>query len=236
MKRDRKKTTPPAAKKKTAPKAAAPAAQADAPVAQPSAGRPTTYTPEAAALVIDSIKASYSQELAELMLLKISSIPKTIPEICAAHPELPSQSTLYNWLAVNKHFAEEFIQAMQIRALLMAEEWLHDVRTLTSDPKAYTVEKKDGVELRVADTVYLGLKRLSLDRIQWYVTKLLPRLLGDRQKADTPSDIPIVSEYEVPAARPIEGPARVVEDDAGSTTGKAAPKKTKKPARGKKRA
>lgn len=193
------------------------------------AGRPTVYTREAAAMVIETIKASYSEELAKLVLLKVRTLPKTIREICDAHPELPSKQTIYNWLAVNDEFATEFVKALTVRALLYAEDMMDRVYDNSKD-WLETPVMADGKPVMMADgtpavtrepnQVHLLRTRLIVDKVQWYISKLLPRLFGEKPLGGAPQDDEEkVSRYAVPELRKIEAPT------AGGETPAPRPKK-----------
>lgn len=212
MKKPKRKPAAPARKKKASgqgkPRAGAPAEPVSSPAERLLAGSEwseSTYTPEKAALVIDSIKASYSPALARLMILKVQTVPKSVEQICAAHPELPSRQTIYNWLAVNEEFAAEFVRAMALRALLFSEEMLH---MSLDDSRDYLEEpQEDGTVKRVPDPARIARVRLIIDSLKWYIPKLLPKLFGDKPPLEPKVEEEAVKTYHVPALRPIEGPA-----------------------------
>lgn len=184
----------------------------------PKHGRPQEYTPEAAALLIASIKASFSPSLAELMVLKVKTNPMSIPQICQAHPELPSVSTVYDWLATNDEFRDEFVKAMTVRALLFAEDMVDRVYDNSKDyvETEQVVELKGAngetekriIKVREPDQMHMLRTRLIVDKMQWYVSKLLPRIFRDKAPDETPPEEQKVQVYEVPATRRIEGPAK----------------------------
>ena len=142
-------------------------------------GRLTEYTPVIAKEICDRIAAGES-----------------LRKICA--PEnFPSASTVCGWVIDNREgFAEQYAKARQLQAQLLADE-LFDIADDTS--KDWIV-KPDGTETPNGEVV--GRSRLRLDTRKWYLSKVLPKIYGEKvtQEISGPDGGPIpVSRIELVA-------------------------------------
>lgn len=121
-------------------------------------GRPTRYTPELAA------------EICQRM-----SDGESLRGICKDE-HMPPASTVRGWVLDDiEGFAERYTRARQ----LLAEHWAEELLDVSDEPPAVTGEGK-------YDSAYVQHQRLRVDSRKWLLSKVLPRVYGD--KLDVTSD------------------------------------------------
>ena len=114
-------------------------------------GRPTDYTPE----------------LATRICQLIASNPISVKRICAKYPELPSQDTVYAWLARYPEFSGQYLDAKEKQALTVADDlW-------------------DEIEKVVPVTEEINLFNAKFRFQQWHLSKLAPKQFGDKKENKT---------------------------------------------------
>jgi len=139
-------------------------------------GRPTQYTKEIAAEILARIASGES-----------------LRAICEAD-EMPAASTVCLWVVDNREgFAEQYARARRLQAELLADE-LFDV---ADDGTNDWMEKrdKDGACIGWQENgEALGRSRLRVDTRKWYLSKVLPKIYGDK----------VTQEISGPAGGPVE--------------------------------
>lgn len=105
------------------------------------AGRPSSYTPEIAAQILEEL--TYADGGLE--------------EVCAKEG-MPSDRTVYRWLAQNEDFRQEYARAREVAGDVQAARALRDA-----------LDAKDA-----------GLGRLAFDARKWTASKLAPKKYGDK--------------------------------------------------------
>lgn len=115
------------------------------------------------------LEIEYTDALADRICEVIAITPKGLVHICDENPWMPKRDTLYKWLKLHKHFADNFTRAKQKQVHEHAEEIL-----VISD--ACTVQKDE-----------IEKAKLRVDARKWYTSKLMPRLYGDN--ADKYADV-----------------------------------------------
>ena len=111
----------------------------------------------------------------------------TVEEICrrlragesllriSKDPKMPSQRTLSDWVARNHlGFAEKFLEAKRISAHFLAEKALDEAYNAADD--FYL----DDEGRPVFDGHHVQRSKLIIDTIKWEVSKMLPRIYGDK--------------------------------------------------------
>lgn len=123
-------------------------------------GRPSKYTPEIGKQICDAMIEG-----------------RSIRSICQAD-NLPSATTVFNWLATPKHpFLEHYTQAREIQAEMMADEILDIADDGTND--FVERETKKGTII-LCDQENINRSRLRVDARKWVAAKLLPKKYGDK--------------------------------------------------------
>ena len=110
-------------------------------------GRPTLRTPETAATICERLVAGES-----------------LRTICADEG-MPSPSAVFDWLAADPAFSEQYARAREAQADTLAAE----VVQIADDAEA----TPDGI----------GKARLQIDARKWYAAKLRPKVYGDAPAA-----------------------------------------------------
>jgi hypothetical protein len=123
-------------------------------------GRPTNYTPEIAAALLAGLEEG-----------------KSLSEICRK-TGMPGRSTVHRWLTEPQHaeFRDRYARSRDIGLDVMADQLLK----IASTPKVGKTKKTtpNGVEITEGDMV--AHRRLMVDTMKWYLSKLAPRRYGDR--------------------------------------------------------
>jgi hypothetical protein len=125
------------------------------------AGRPTKYT----------------QKLAAEMCYRITE-GQSVREICN-DPEMPSMSAFFRWLNEKPEFKEQYAIAKE----LGAEALFADILSIADDGSNDYMEKldKDGNAIGYqVNGEALGRSRLRVDARKWYLSKVLPKVYGDK--------------------------------------------------------
>ena len=124
------------------------------------AGRPSKYTKEIATKICEGIISGQS-----------------VRSICE-NDELPSATTVFNWLASSKQpFLEQYTQAREIQAEIMADEILDIADDGTND---YVERETQKGTIVVCDQEHINRSRLRVDARKWVASKLLPKKYGDK--------------------------------------------------------
>lgn len=132
-------------------------AKAGTSVAPAKMGRPTIRTPENAAAVCAKLAEGKSLRQIEKM------------------EGMPSAASIYEWLAEDAEFSEQYARAREAQADALAEECLEIV---------------DRSDLKADD------KRVRFDARKWYASKLQPKKYGDATtiKGDAENPLPVKHE------------------------------------------
>jgi hypothetical protein len=124
-------------------------------------GRPTEYTPEIAEKICNGIAAGQS-----------------LRKICQAE-EMPAPSTVCGWVLDDRNgFSEQYDKSRRLQAQLLADELFDIADDSTND---YMLKQsKSGEEYEAVNPEVIGRSRLRIDTRKWYLSKVLPKIYGDR--------------------------------------------------------
>ncbi len=125
---------------------------------------------------------SYTEELADKICEAIATTPLGLSKICAMHDDFPARDTVFEWRYKHKYFSDKYADAKRAQADLLAEELIEIADDGTND--TYIDEKGN----RKTDYDVVARSRLRVDTRKWYVSKLLPKVYGDKQQADVGED------------------------------------------------
>lgn len=150
------------AKKQTAKKAESPGEALPA-VEKDKGGRPSTYSLELAATICARLVEGES-----------------LRSICRDE-SMPGLSTVFQWLAADKEFAELYVRAREEQAETLAAEIVE-----IADEEKYEPIEVEGVLVGVRfDSTAVSRNKLRVDTRKWVASKLKPRVYGDKvQLAD----------------------------------------------------
>jgi len=124
-------------------------------------GRPTAYTLKLATQICELIADGHPLR----RITKMDGMPRS--------------STVYEWLALHKEFADMYARAREDQADALADEI---VEIADEQPELVQVYDKDGklVEVKI-DSALLTWQRNRMDARKWTAAKLKPRKYGERQ-------------------------------------------------------
>jgi hypothetical protein len=115
-------------------------------------------------------ETKYTKEIGEAICLGISQ-GHSLRKICNSSDIFPAVSTVCLWAITNDEFAEQYARARRIQAELLADE----IIALSDD------DSKDvSGELQMPNGVAVQRSRLSVDTRKWYLSKVLPKVYGDK--------------------------------------------------------
>lgn len=127
-------------------------------------GRPTDYTPE----------------LAEDILTRIME-GQGVAEI-GRDETMPSERTIFRWLASNDDFCQRYTCAKEISAEYMAEDMLDIADNAVNDWMKRN--GKEDEDYWVANGEHIQRSRLRIETRKWLMSKLKPKKYGDKLNLD----------------------------------------------------
>lgn len=133
-------------------------------------GRPSTYTPEIAIEICTRIAAGES-----------------LRSICKSD-HLPVVSTVMLWAVEDREgFSEHYAKSRRLQAELLADEIFDIADDSTND---YMLrQSKSGEEYESVNPEVIGRSRLRVDTRKWYLSKVLPKVYGDKQHIEHSGEI-----------------------------------------------
>lgn len=133
------------------------------------AGRPTDYT--------DEIAREICQQLAE---------GKSLREICRSS-DMPQESTVRKWALEDRSgFYAHYAQAREIGYHAMADELLEIADDAQNDWMERNGEDASGWQI---NGDHVQRSRLRLDTRKWMLSKVLPKVYGDRIDVNNKHDL-----------------------------------------------
>lgn len=98
---------------------------------------------------------------------------KSLRRVCLAD-NMPSRTTVFEWLAANKEFADQYTRAREVQADVYAE----DTIDIADDGSNDTYLDEDGNPRTDHDVI--ARSRLRVDARRWYAGKIRPKKYGDK--------------------------------------------------------
>ncbi|MBK9497032.1 MAG: terminase small subunit protein [Xanthomonadales bacterium] len=118
---------------------------------------------------------AFSQELADRICTELAE-GKSLRAVCA-QPGMPVPATVLNWTEAHPAFGEQYTRARERGYRLMADE-IVDI----ADTPVLGVETKikpDGTR-ETTEGDMIAHRRLQVDTRKWMLSKMLPKIYGDR--------------------------------------------------------
>lgn len=114
----------------------------------------------------------YSQELADRICKRIATTKLGLRAICKEEG-MPCRDTIYEWLANNKEFSDQYARVKLLQADLLFEEIIEIADDTTND----TISGQYG---ETGNSVAVARARLQIDARKWSAGKLAPKKYGDK--------------------------------------------------------
>ena len=113
---------------------------------------------------------------------------ESLKSICKDN-RMPSCATVLNWARDKEHaFADHYARAREIGYAILADEIMEIADDATND---YTTRaKEDGAEIIVVDHDHIARSRLRVDARKWLLSKMLPKVYGDKVALGGDADAP----------------------------------------------
>lgn len=124
----------------------------------------------------------FTEELANSILLRIAE-GESLSAICSEEG-MPTRSTVSLWIVDGKHkeFSDGYARARQAQAVLMAEELMGIADDGSND--WMTKNGSNGEAYESFNSEHYQRSRLRVDTRKWYLSKVLPKVYGDKQTVD----------------------------------------------------
>lgn len=136
--------------------------------------------------------SEFTQDVADAICERIAD-GESLRSICL-HEAMPGKSTVFQWLAVNADFADQYARAREAQADSLFDEILHIADNPLIGEK--TKETSDGKsETTTGDMI--EHRRLQVDARKWMAGKLRPKKYGEKLQhtgADGESPVQVVIE------------------------------------------
>lgn len=139
--------------------------------------------------------SDYTAEIGEAICTRIIS-GESLRAICL-DDDMPGRTTVFQWLASNKSFADQYARARQFQAEHLVDEILEIADDGTNDwmDRRSEAEKGAGVSNGyVLNGEHVQRSRLRVDTRKWFASKVAPKIYGDK----------LVNEHSGPDGGPIE--------------------------------
>lgn len=102
---------------------------------------------------------------------------------------MPSPSTVLEWTEKHPEFGEQYTRTRARSYLLLAEEII-DI----SDEEATTIKHEDEDVVVAFDATAVARNRLRVDTRKWMLSKMLPKIYGDKLDLNHSGGIKIAKE------------------------------------------
>ena len=139
-------------------------------------GRPSTYTPEIAAIICDRISRGES-----------------LKAICNS-PGIPDQVVVYGWLGRQPEFAQMYARAREDQADTLADE----IAALADEEPRMVVDDKGVARI---DSAWVQWQKNRVEARKWVAAKLKPKKWGERIQVAGDADSPLKVDAEVNAEK-----------------------------------
>lgn len=133
-----------------------------------SSKKPPTKTPKK-----NGRPTKYSDKLADRICQKIAE-GYSVRSICK-EKDIVSMQTLFRWLRENDKFREQYVRACEERSYAQAEEIIDIADNATND----YMEKLEG-DGYIFNSENVQRSRLRIDTRKWLMSKMNPKVYGDK--------------------------------------------------------
>jgi len=130
----------------------------------------------------------YSQALADIICERLSN-GESLNSICSV-PSMPNETMVRRW-AMDDYmgFSLNYARARELGYSRLADELIKIADTPVIATK--TTSKATGMEITEGDAIERS--RLMVDTRKWMLSKMLPKIYGDKQTVDLNATVDVVS-------------------------------------------
>lgn len=116
---------------------------------------------------------TYTEEMGERICSLVATHPYGQKKLCRLYPDLPDDTTIFDWRLKHVEFARQYDKAKRKQAELLAEE----IIDIADDTYNDIIIDKNGNEQ--CNTEFVQRSRLRMDARKWLASKLVPKVYGD---------------------------------------------------------
>lgn len=141
----------------------------------------------------------YTQELAQRICELIASglgLPAVTQKLKAEGSHAPTPANITDWALKIPEFAEMYTHARIVQAHNMADELISIAEDGSKD--RVTRYREDGTEYEATDFEHINRSRLRVDTRKWYLSKVLPKLYGDKIEVNNTGEVQHVHVVSLP--------------------------------------
>jgi hypothetical protein len=126
-------------------------------------------------------QTEYTADKAKTICERIAA-GESLRKACEADG-MPAPSTVCGWVLDDREgFAEQYARARRLQAERLADELFDIADDSTND---YMLKQsKCGEDYEVANPEVIGRSRLRVDTRKWYLSKVLPKLYGEKMHTE----------------------------------------------------
>lgn len=129
---------------------------------------------------------AYSQAVADEICRRLAE-GESLRSICR-DDEMPARSHVFEWLAANAEFADQYARAKQFGIDAMAD----DIQEISDDARNDWMEAHGREDAGwVANGEHIQRSRLRVDSRKWLLSKLAPKKYGDKLEIAGDSNSPL---------------------------------------------
>lgn len=145
-----------------------------------------------------AISVRYSKALATKICKRLIE-GDSLTRICR-EPGFPHKGTIYEWILLHPEFEQQYRRAREIQAEMMADE-IFDIADDGSNDY-----RRDENGNRIVDSDHVSRSRLRVDARKWYLSKVLPKVYGEKISQEHAGSVSIRVEYgNDPSSEPSPG-------------------------------
>lgn len=120
----------------------------------------------------------YTEKLGDWICQIISTHSGGMPTLCKKFPELPEDTTIYQWRIKYPEFSRKYMLAKQEQADVLVEE----LQEISRNVYNYIFIDSEGN--KKIDPGAVAASKLQTDTNKWLASKLIPKVYGDQKQID----------------------------------------------------
>jgi hypothetical protein len=121
--------------------------------------------------------SKYTKELGEAICRKVACSPDGLKKLCKSIEWFPHHDTIMEWRFVHQEFSDQYKKAKIQQADVLAE----DIVDIADDSTWDEIETEHGIKM---NSEYVARSRLRVETRKWHLSKLLPKVYGERVQTE----------------------------------------------------